>query len=42
MIHGSLINNVEILKQKDNGLQKHFKSVFPSKLIYEQALNAYK
>ncbi|VVC45646.1 Hypothetical protein CINCED_3A007876 [Cinara cedri] len=41
LIHGSLINNIEVLKQKDNDLQKHFKSVFPSKLIYEQALNAY-
>lgn len=37
----SLTNNIEILNQNDNSHQKHFKSVFPSKLIYKKALNAY-
>lgn len=40
MVHGSLINNIETLKQKDN--EKRFKSIFSSKYKYQQALNAYK
>lgn len=40
--HSSLLNTIEVLKHKDNVLNKRFKSEFPSKLIYEQALIAYK
>lgn len=37
-----LINTIESLNYKHNVLNKRFKSEFPSKLIYEQALIAYK
>lgn len=40
--HGALLNTIETLKHKNNVLNKRFKSEFPSKLIYEQALIAYK
>ncbi|VVC42480.1 WD40/YVTN repeat-like-containing domain,WD40-repeat-containing domain [Cinara cedri] len=40
-IHGGLINSIELFKEKDNDLQTNFKSVFPSKLIYKQALDVY-
>jgi len=38
----SLLNTIEALNHKNNILNKRFKSEFPSKLIYEQALIAYK
>lgn len=38
----SLLNTIESLNHKNNILNKRFKSEFPSKLIYEQALIAYK
>lgn len=41
-MHNSLLNTIETLKHKNNVLNKRFKSDFPSKLIYEQALIAYK
>jgi len=41
-IHSSLLSSIEVLKHKNNVLNKRFKSEFPSKLIYEQALIAYK
>ncbi|XP_025190964.1 cilia- and flagella-associated protein 43-like [Melanaphis sacchari] len=37
----SLLNSIEILDHKSNNLNKRFKSEFPSKLKYEQALIAY-
>ncbi|XP_016656351.2 cilia- and flagella-associated protein 43 [Acyrthosiphon pisum] len=37
----SLLNTIEALNHKNNILNKRFKSEFPSKLIYEQALIAY-
>ncbi|XP_060871614.1 cilia- and flagella-associated protein 43 isoform X4 [Metopolophium dirhodum] len=37
----SLLNTIESLNHKNNILNKRFKSEFPSKLIYEQALIAY-
>ncbi|XP_060835448.1 cilia- and flagella-associated protein 43 isoform X2 [Rhopalosiphum padi] len=37
----SLLNTIETLNHKNNILNKRFKSEFPSKLIYEQALIAY-
>ncbi|XP_050433883.1 cilia- and flagella-associated protein 43 [Adelges cooleyi] len=40
-MQSSLLNTIETLKHKDNVLKKRFKSEFPSKLIYEQALVAY-
>lgn len=41
-VHNSLLNTIEVLKHKNNVINKRFKSEFPSKLIYEQALIAYK
>jgi len=38
----SLFNIIETLNYKNNNLNKRFKSEFPSKLKYEQALIAYK
>jgi len=38
----SLINTIETLNQKNINLNKRFKSEFPSKLKYKQALIAYK
>lgn len=38
----SLLNIIEILNHKNNNLSKRFKSEFPSKLKYEQALIIYK
>lgn len=38
----SLLNIIEILNHKNNNLNKRFKSEFPSKLKYEQALIIYK
>ncbi|XP_026806697.1 cilia- and flagella-associated protein 43-like [Rhopalosiphum maidis] len=37
----SLLNTIETLNHKNNIFNKRFKSEFPSKLIYEQALIAY-
>jgi len=38
----SLFGIIETLNQKNNNLNKRFKSEFPSKLKYKQALIAYK
>lgn len=38
----SLLNTIEILNNKNNNLNKRFKSEFTSKLKYEQALIIYK
>jgi len=38
----SLLNIIEILNYKNNNFNKRFKSEFPSKLKYEQALTIYK
>jgi len=40
--YNSLLNTIETLKHKNSVLNKRFKIEFPSKLIYEQALIAYK
>lgn len=40
--HSLLTNTIETLNHKNNVLNKRFKFEFPSKLIYEQALIAFK